>query len=234
MRRRAGTGRAEGQLAGIGLGVGDQLGGVARRHRRIGHHDVGRRRDQRDRAQFARHLEGSALPARLTACLAARKRKDRSGRGHQQGVAVGGGTDHLARADQAGGAGPIVGDDGLAPQRLQMRRQHAAEHVGRAAGRERHDDAHLAGRKVLCARPRPGEQQRQRRKRQATRDHATLNSRRAPDTALRAAPRCRSAHGRAPRAPPQDPRRSTCRRRPAPASRPSSAPGCAGTSAPTC
>jgi len=33
-----------------------------------------------------------------------------------------------------GGAGPIVGDDGLAPQRLQMRRQHTAEHVGRAAG----------------------------------------------------------------------------------------------------
>ena len=224
MRRRAGAGRAEGQLAGIGLGVGDQLGGVAHRHRRIDHHDVGRRRDQRDRAQFARHLEGAALPAR--------KRKDRAGRGHQQRVAVGGGADHLARADQAGGAGPIVGDDGLAPQRLQMRRQHAAEHVGRAAGRERHDDAHLAvGKFCACARAAASERKSQEH---ATRDHASLNSRRAPDTALRAAQRCRSARGRAPRAPPQDRRRSTCRRRPAPASRPSSAPGCAGTSAPTC
>ena len=46
MRGRAGAGRAVRQLAGIGLGVGDQLGGVLRRHRRIDHQDVGRRRDR--------------------------------------------------------------------------------------------------------------------------------------------------------------------------------------------
>ena len=34
-------------------------------------------------------------------------------------------------------------------------RQHAAEHVGRAAGRERHDDAHLAGRENSARTPAP-------------------------------------------------------------------------------
>ena len=46
-----------------------------------------------------------------------------------------------------------------------LRRQHAAEHVGRPAGRERHDDAHLSAREDSARAPACGEQQRQCRKR---------------------------------------------------------------------
>ena len=126
MRGRAGAGRAERQLAGIGLRVGDQFGGASHRHVRIDHQDVGRRGDQRHRRELARDVERAALPAR--------ERQDRAGRGHQQRVAVGRRGDHLPRADQAGGARPVLGNHGLAPRGLQAGREHAAEHVGAPPG----------------------------------------------------------------------------------------------------
>ena len=163
MRRRAGAGRAERQLAGICFRVRDQFGGTAHRHVRIDHQDVGRRGDQRHRCELARHVECAALSAR--------ERQDRAGRRHQQRVAVGRRSDHLPRADHAGRARPVLGNHRLAPHGLQAGREHAAEHVGRAAGRERHDDADLPARKALRVRRRRRHEKRQGGQERAARDH---------------------------------------------------------------
>ena len=99
---------------------------------------------------------------------AARERQDRAGGCHQQRRAVGRRGNHLPRADDAGSARPVFRDDGLAPHRLQAGREHTAEHVGRAARRKRHDDAHLPGRIGLRLRSR-GEQRK--REQGAAREH---------------------------------------------------------------
>ena len=109
-----------------------------------------------------------------------------------------------------------------------LRTQHAAEHVGRAARRERHDDAHLSARDNFARAP-------------AARRAAAGSGRRGARSCVvhlnEIKPfgrRDRPAGGAVARRENarEDRPRSTCPRPPAPASRPSSAPDCAGTSAP--
>ena len=61
---------------------------------------------------------------------------------HQQVVAVGRRLGDQFGADHAAGTGTVVDDHALPPDLEKMRRQRACEHVGGAAGRNRHDDAH--------------------------------------------------------------------------------------------
>ena len=59
----------------------------------------------------------------------------------QQRVAVGLGVLDLHGADRARGAALVVDDHGLAELLGQLVGEHAADDVGRPAGRERHDEA---------------------------------------------------------------------------------------------
>jgi hypothetical protein len=75
-----------------------------------------------------------------------RRRIDGVGRRRreQQRVAVGLGVLDLDRADRAGGAGLVVDDHGLAQKSRHLLRGLAADDIGRAGRRERHDEAHDA------------------------------------------------------------------------------------------
>ena len=55
--RRAVAGRRHVELAGIGLGVGDQFGDRLDRQRRVHHHHVGKADDARDRLDIAQEIE---------------------------------------------------------------------------------------------------------------------------------------------------------------------------------
>ena len=113
-------------------------------------------------------------------------------------------------------------DDRRTPEVLQLDAEHAAEHVGRAAGRERHDDPDRRARKVLRVR---GAKRRERRKQGTARWNLqarsrllpvlSSHSRPSPDRARPAAPPARRPCGRASRARRRDRRQSTCPRRPA-------------------
>jgi hypothetical protein len=61
-------------------------------------------------------------------------------RSQEERVAVGRGLGHEVRADVAAGAGLVVDDDLLLPQRREALAERAGHHVGGAAGREWHDD----------------------------------------------------------------------------------------------
>ena len=61
--------------------------------------------------------------------------------GEQQGAAVAGLLRDIAGAGGAAGAGAALDDDVLADAVLQLLGEQARRHVGRPAGRERHDDA---------------------------------------------------------------------------------------------
>ena len=128
--------------AGVLLGVGDKLGRGLCWHRRIDHEDVGRRRRQAGSAPARGRCHRRHWHRRRARFDA----KDSAGRCHQQRVAVGGRRRDRPRAQEAGRAGAIFGHDRRAPQRLQVNGEDAAEHVGRAARRERHDQAHRPAR----------------------------------------------------------------------------------------
>ena len=57
-------------------------------------------------------------------------------------MAVGVGFRHRRRPDPSRRAGAVVDEEGLVEALLEMRREHARDQVGAAAGRKRHDDAH--------------------------------------------------------------------------------------------
>ena len=66
----AGAVGAERQLAGLGLGERDQLGGVLHRHVVVGDQHQRRRRDQRDRREVAHRIVGAAWRRRSGWCRA--------------------------------------------------------------------------------------------------------------------------------------------------------------------
>ena len=127
---RAGAGRAVGQLARIGLGVGDELLERLRRHRGVNDDRGGRDREQRDRHKvldrIVRHLRHGH-----------RVEHHRAGAAENERVAVGRRARDLGGRDGAGGAALVLDVDG-AEQVLHPVGPLPADHVVHAAGRERH------------------------------------------------------------------------------------------------
>jgi hypothetical protein len=148
MRCRPHARGTERDLARVLPGVGDQLSGGLRRHRRIGHQDVGGRRNQRDRRELARDVERSGSGA------VARKRQDGAGRGHQQRIAIGGRACYLARPEQTRGTRPGFGADRRAPEVLQVDAEDAAEDIGCPSRWKWNDDAYRPAGEVLRLRRR--------------------------------------------------------------------------------
>ena len=139
MRRRAGAGRAELHLGLVGLGVGDELLEVlGRQILAHGQHDrhLG---EQRDRREIGLRIVERLLVERLALGMGA------DGAEHE-GVAVGLGIGDALGAGHAAGAADVLDHDLLAENFAHARADHAAEHVGRAAGGERNDHGHRPGR----------------------------------------------------------------------------------------
>ena len=82
MRRRAEP-RAEIQLAGVGLGVGDELRDRLGRHLVRHHHDMRQQREARDRREHLERIEAGVDVERG-------RDRERAGRAEQQRVAIGG------------------------------------------------------------------------------------------------------------------------------------------------
>ena len=95
-------------------------------------------RDQRDRDEVL---------ARVVLHLVAQERCDRDRRGgrEHQRVAVGGGAGERRGGDLAARPSPVLGRERLADALLQMVDEHARQHIGGAAGAERHDDPDRRG-----------------------------------------------------------------------------------------
>ena len=127
--------RAEGELAGIRLGIGDEFLRGVDRQRRVDDEHVRRDRDQRDRREVldrvVRHLRVEAGVDRV--------RRQRS---HQDRVAVGRRFRNEIGADVAARAGAVVHHNALAPRVAQLLRDRAADDVERSARRKRHDEPH--------------------------------------------------------------------------------------------
>ena len=85
--------------------------------------------------------------------LAVQRRVDRErGDGVQEGMAVRWSLGGELGGDRRAPAWTVFHDDLLAPALRELFRQHAGEYVGLAAGGQRHDVAHGAGREALRAR----------------------------------------------------------------------------------
>ena len=97
---------------------------------------------RRDRHEIAHQPEWLAGDQRFVGRVGVRH--------HQQRVAVGRRLRDRVGPDDRSGARPVLHHEGLLELLGEMLRDHARIHVGRAAGAERHDQAHLAGRIVLC------------------------------------------------------------------------------------
>src|SRR5262245_37052393 len=137
-RRRAHAGGRNAVLGGIGLHQVDQLLDRLRRH--VGMDDDGVRRR-------ARLGDRDEVPVGIVGRLGEQARIDHVARGHEQDrIAVGrrpGGGTH---AEVPGGTTLVLDDELLAELFRQLVPDQERHHVGRAAGRERHDDAHGLGR----------------------------------------------------------------------------------------
>ena len=139
-------------LAVIGLGVGDELREIVRRQ------ILPRDDDQRIGREHADRLERPRIERRLG------KHQMRDAvaelRDAQQRVAVGRRTQHLLDADTAAGAArPVLDHHLLAERRARLLAGVAAQQVGGAAGRKRHDqrDRAASGKRPAPARSRrPG------------------------------------------------------------------------------
>ncbi|MNN07701.1 hypothetical protein D3C81_1205320 [compost metagenome] len=119
--------------ASVGLGVRGKFRGRIDRYRRIHHQQQGDGREVRQPHEITRETVVELLVERCVDGMARR--------GHQQRVAVGvrpGGRDST---DVAVGARLVLHHDRLAEAGRHGLRHGACDHVGGAAGRERHDDA---------------------------------------------------------------------------------------------
>ncbi|MNR02081.1 hypothetical protein D3C85_1179210 [compost metagenome] len=130
MLRRGVAGRSEGQALGGAPGLGDKFAqGFGGQVAVDGHH-VGRASDRADRRQLPEHL------FRRTSVVAHRRDQSRE----QQDAAVLGAVGGVIGAQHAAGAGLVLDDDRTLERAFQRGRDDTAQHVGAAAGRERHDD----------------------------------------------------------------------------------------------
>ena len=120
------AGRRHVELAGIGLGVGDQLGNGLDRQRGMHQHDVGEANDARDRLHLLHEIERQLVVERGVDRI---RRRDQ-----QQRVAVRRGAQHLLGGDIGAAARPVLDHEGL-PEFLRKPLPHQARrHIRRAAG----------------------------------------------------------------------------------------------------
>src|SRR6516165_1851198 len=148
-------GEAETELAGIGLGVGDEFGHRIGRHLRVdGEHARGAR-NERDRRKILQ---------RIVFDLLGHDRLDDEGRAcEQQRVAIGGRDRGRLGADRRAATGLVVDHDRLAELALQVLRQQPRHHVVGRARRVGHDDPHRFAREALGLGRRRVPDQRERR-----------------------------------------------------------------------
>ena len=136
-RRRLRT--AEAELAGVGLGIRDELAQGLRGQRRDGDDHPRRASDQRDRRDIGHRVVGHlGLQARIDDV-----RRDH----HHEAVPVGRGLEHEVRSGDAVGARAVLHKNVLPPGFAELLRDLAADDVRAAARRIRHHDAHRLGRK---------------------------------------------------------------------------------------
>ena len=141
MQRRADAAGRHVDLAGIGLGIGDEFRDRLRRHVRIHLHH---QRNERN----ARH--GCGVVHEVEMQVAVDRRVDRvGGHGKQQRVAVRRRFHRIFGSDVAARSGPIVNHDRLAEPVRQPLRHQPADDVGRAAGRNLHDQMNRPRRVVV-------------------------------------------------------------------------------------
>jgi hypothetical protein len=130
--RRAHARRAVGQLAGIGLGVGDEVGD--RLHRQVVVDEEDRRHHQRgrDRRQVLERIVRQRLQAGQDG--------DGGVAGPEQRVTVGRRLGDAVGADGAGVAGDVLDHDRLAPRLGELVGEQTRGDVGGAARREADDE----------------------------------------------------------------------------------------------
>ena len=138
MRDASRAGGAEVDLAGIRLGVGDQLGEAPHRERWIHHHDLGDLHHRGDEREILVRVEGH---------LGKHERRHRHGSlvVEPQRVAVGRGLGHCVDTEHASHAALVLDDDRLAESDAQGLREGPPENIRRASGWKPHDQAHGLG-----------------------------------------------------------------------------------------
>ena len=142
MRGRAGAGRAELHLALVLLGVGDELLEAVDRQVLAHRQDDRHLGEQRHRRELLDRIVERLLVERLALGM-------RADRAEHDLVAVGRRGRDALRAGHAACAADVLDHDLLAQDLAHARRHDTAEHVGRAAGRERNDHRDRTGRVVL-------------------------------------------------------------------------------------
>ena len=130
------------EFAGVGLGVGDEVGhaGDAQCPGFVGvhHHHIGHPGHQRDGGEVLHRVKRQLVVQRLVDAVGTHG-------AHQQRVAVGGGLGNDVGANVAACTGTVVHDKRLAKSLGQLIGHHAGQDVGGAAGREGHHDLHRFG-----------------------------------------------------------------------------------------
>ncbi len=130
----AGARRRHVEFAGIGLGIGDELGNRLGRNRRVHHHDVGTSEDARDRRDVADKIEIELVVKRRVGRVDNTAQEER--------VSVGRRTYDRLGADIAAATRPVVDHKLLAEPLRQPLTHQARRDVARAARRDWHDQPH--------------------------------------------------------------------------------------------
>ena len=122
-----------GQLAGIGLGVGDQLGDRCRRQGRGDQQHEGVAADPRERREVFHRVVGNCL-------VEAWRGRMRAVRAHEQRMAIRRGPRDLRGRDGSVCSSLVLDHDRLLECDAERLGNHASDRVGPAAGSERDDD----------------------------------------------------------------------------------------------
>ena len=129
------------ELAGVGLGVGDQFPQVVGWHLGVGQQHIRVGGDHRDGNKLVRVVAQFFVKALVDG--------ERPGGRQHQGVAITGGVKERLGANVAASADPVFDDDRLTPLGLQPLADDARQGVRSAARRHGHDDLDRARRVVL-------------------------------------------------------------------------------------
>ena len=146
MQDGADAARGKGQLAGLGLGSGQQVGHRLERLVRPHHQDV------RDGAHGDHRLKRRDVVVRQLAQQVRRNGLRADGRA-QQREPVGRRLGRVGRANGARGPGLVVHDDVGGQRCTQLERNVAAQHIGAAPSGVRHDPGDELARRPVALRP---------------------------------------------------------------------------------